>query len=222
MLTGMTERDWAIVLEVFDAAQSRRGQPGHDDRKFLEALRYFSVHTITYRTLPAEFGKWNSVWKRFWRLSRSGVFEAFFQCWRNAARRHIWCNRSHLGGNALDFHLTCGEASDSPQFETSLDIGPDICPRIALTDKGYDSPVNRTAARARGIAPAIPRRENAKQRARFLPKRLYKPRARIEQTIGKLKRFKRVAMRCEKTDISYSAIISLACGLMLVRSVHTA
>jgi len=46
--------------------------------------------------------------------------------------------------------------------------------------------------------------------------------ARIEQTIGKLKRFKRVAMRCEKTDTSYSAIISFACGLMLVKSVHTA
>ena len=45
---------------------------------------------------------------------------------------------------------------------------------------------------------------------------------RIEQTIGKLKPFKRVAMRCEKTDISYSAIISFACGLMLVESVHTA
>ena len=56
----------------------------------------------------------------------------------------------------------------------------------------------------------------------FFPKGLYKLRARIEQTIGKLKRFKRVAMRCEKTDISYSAIISFACGMMLVKSVHTA
>ena len=36
------------------------------------------------------------------------------------------------------------------------------------------------------------------------------------------KRFKRVAMRCEKTDMSYSAIISFACGLMLVKSVHRA
>ena len=35
MLTGMTERDWLTVLEVFDAAQSSRGEPGHDDRKFL-------------------------------------------------------------------------------------------------------------------------------------------------------------------------------------------
>ncbi len=79
MLTGMTEGDWEIVLEVFDAAQSGRGEPGHDDRKFLEALHYFTVHNITWRALPAEFGNWNSIWKRFWRLSRSGVFEAFFQ-----------------------------------------------------------------------------------------------------------------------------------------------
>ena len=79
MLTKMTEEDWEIVLEVFDAAQSERGEPGHDDRKFLEALHYFTVHSITWRALPAEFGNWNSIWKRFWRLSRSGVFEAFLQ-----------------------------------------------------------------------------------------------------------------------------------------------
>ena len=79
MLTGMTEKDWSIVLDVFDAAQSRRGEPGHDDRKFLEAVHFFTVHNITWRALPEAYGNWNSVWKRFWRLSRSGVFEAFFQ-----------------------------------------------------------------------------------------------------------------------------------------------
>jgi transposase len=79
MLTGMTERDWRITFDVFDAVQSSRGQPGRDDRKFLEAIHYFTVHSITWRALPEQFGKWNSVWKRFWRLSRSGVFEAFFQ-----------------------------------------------------------------------------------------------------------------------------------------------
>ena len=130
--------------------------------------------------------------------------------------------KADLDGNPLDFHLTGGEASDSTQFETSLDLGPDIRPRIAMTDKGYDSQANRAAALARGITPVIPRRENSKQRGRFFPKRLYRLRARIEQTIGKLKRFKRVAMRCEKTDTSYSAIVSFACGLILVKSVHTA
>ena len=41
-------------------------------------MHYFTLHNITWRALPAEFGNWNSVWKRFWRLSQAGVFEAFF------------------------------------------------------------------------------------------------------------------------------------------------
>jgi transposase len=108
----------------------------------------------------------------------------------------------------------------------SLDLGPDITPRVAITDKGYDSRANRAAARARGITPIIPRKANSKERGRFFPKKLYKLRARIEQTIGKIKRFKRIALRCEKTDVSFNAFISFACGLILIKflikSVHTA
>ena len=73
MLTKMTEEDWGLVIEVFHDCGSRRGDKGRDDRKFFEALHYFTVHNITWRALPAEFGYWNSIWKRFWRLSRSGV-----------------------------------------------------------------------------------------------------------------------------------------------------
>ena len=76
MLTQMSDADWEIVVEVFRAARSRRGDKGRDDRKFMEALHFFTVHNITWRALPAEFGNWNSVWKRFWRLSQKGVFEA--------------------------------------------------------------------------------------------------------------------------------------------------
>ena len=79
MLTGMTEEDWTRLLQVFAASCSRRGAKGCDDRRFLEALHYFTVHNITWRALPTCFGNWNSVWKRFWRLSRAGVFEAFFE-----------------------------------------------------------------------------------------------------------------------------------------------
>lgn len=78
MLTGMSEEDWDVVLTVFRSVRSRRGDKGRDDRKFLEALHFFTVHNITWRALPAEFGDWNAIWKRFWRLSRSGVFEAMF------------------------------------------------------------------------------------------------------------------------------------------------
>jgi transposase len=130
--------------------------------------------------------------------------------------------KTDFDGLPIAFHLTGGEVSDSTQLETSLDIGPDITPRAALTDKGYDSAKNRAACRERGIAPIIPHRSNTKRRPKFFPKRLYRTRARIEQTIGKLKRFKRVAMRCEKTVASYEAIISFACTLILVKSVHRA
>src|SRR5215213_9753079 len=74
MLTRMTDEDWERVVQVFRACRSRRGDKGRNDRNFLEAVHYFCVHNITWRALPAEFGNWNSIWKRFWRLSQSGVF----------------------------------------------------------------------------------------------------------------------------------------------------
>jgi transposase len=97
-----------------------------------------------------------------------------------------------------------------------------VTPRGVITDKGYDAQANREAARQRGICPIIPHRENARNRPRFFPKTLYKLRARVEQFVGKLKRFKRVAMRCEKTQQNYAAFVSLACIFVLVKSVHTA
>jgi transposase len=62
MLTRMTDEDWEIVVQVFRAVRSRRGDKGRDDRTFLEALHYFAVHNITWRALPAAFGNWNSIW----------------------------------------------------------------------------------------------------------------------------------------------------------------
>ena len=50
---------------------------------------------------------------------------------------------------------------------------------------------------------------------------LYKGRARIEQTVGKLKRFKRIALRCEKTAQNYGSLVALACAFILIKSVHT-
>ena len=62
MLTKMTEEDWVLVHEVFDACRSRRGgtREGTTARGF-EALHYFTVHNITWRALPAEFGLGNSI-----------------------------------------------------------------------------------------------------------------------------------------------------------------
>jgi len=91
-----------------------------------------------------------------------------------------------------------------------------------MTDKGYDAKANRQAARVRGICPIIPHRSNTKDRPSFFPKLIYKTRARIEQAMGKLKRFKRIALRCEKTAKNYGALVAFACAIIRIKSVHTA
>lgn len=78
MSTKMADADWLVALEVFRASVPRRGDKGRNDRLFLEAMHFFSTHNVTWRALPERFGKWNSVWKRFDRLSKAGVFEMFF------------------------------------------------------------------------------------------------------------------------------------------------
>ena len=78
MCTQMTEDDWTLALEAFRACLPARGAKAKDDRLFLEALHYFTLHNITWRALPQRFGNWNSVWKRFDRLGKAGVFEDFF------------------------------------------------------------------------------------------------------------------------------------------------
>jgi transposase len=122
----------------------------------------------------------------------------------------------------IAFDLTGGEASDGKHFEVLLELGPEVAPRAAVADKGYDAKANRDAARSRGICPVIPHRNNAKSKPKFFARALYKGRARIEQAVGKLKRFKRVAMRCEKTETNYRSFVALACGFVWIKSVHTA
>ena len=45
---------------------------------------------------------------------------------------------------------------------------------------------------------------------------------RASQGVGRLKRFKRVALRCEKTARNFRSIVSFAAGLCLIKFVHTA
>ena len=91
-----------------------------------------------------------------------------------------------------------------------------------IGDRGYDARTNRQAARARGICPAIPYRTTTKEKPKFFPKAFYRRRARIEQIMGKLKRLKHVALRCEKTDEIYGPFVALALSFILIKSAHKA
>lgn len=105
MSTTMSEKDWDVVVSVFRGCLPHRGDRGRNDRLFLEALHCFSVHNITWRAPPKRFGHWNSVWKRFSRLSRSGVFETFF------AELAASCKTAHLvqmvDSTVIRAHVAC-------------------------------------------------------------------------------------------------------------------
>jgi transposase len=103
-----------------------------------------------------------------------------------------------------------------------MDLGPDVRPRAAVADKGYDSKANRQAARTRGAVPDIPFRKSTKMIPRTFAKALYRGRARIEQAVAKLKRFKCIALRCEKTKRNFGSFVALAAAFILIKSVHTA
>lgn len=130
--------------------------------------------------------------------------------------------KTDRNGQPLGFELTGGEASDSLQFEALMKTGPDTKARAYIGDKGYDSDQNRELARAAGAVAVIPYRSNRRNITKRFAKALYRGRARIEQMIGKLKRFKRVALRCEKTARNFRSIVALAATFILIKFVHTA
>ncbi len=110
-------------------------------------------------------------------------------------------------GNPTGFHLTGGQACDLDGADALL---PDISAKTILADKGYDADVRvlEPIARAGKTAVIPPKRHRTNKR--FYDKHLYQARHLIENFFGKLKEFKRTAMRCDKTDSSFEAMIYLA------------
>jgi transposase len=86
---------------------------------------------------------------------------------------------------------------------------PGIKPRLVLADKGYDSDDFRQALLLRGILPVIPPRSN-----RIEPiacdYRRYKDRNRIERLFNRIKQFRRIATRYDKTALSFLGFLHLA------------
>ena len=63
----------------FPAGEARRSGRRRAIRLFLEAVLRRAGTGSPWRDLPEEFGKWNSVSKRFRRWARKGVFDRIFK-----------------------------------------------------------------------------------------------------------------------------------------------
>ena len=55
-----------------------RGTSGRDNRLFVEGVLWIVRTGSPWRDLPEQFGAWNSVFRRFSRWSRKGVWQRIF------------------------------------------------------------------------------------------------------------------------------------------------
>jgi transposase len=70
---------WAKIAALLPGKATDPGATGKDNRLFLEAVLWRARTGSPWRDLPSGFGHWNSVFQRFRRWVRAGVFERLFE-----------------------------------------------------------------------------------------------------------------------------------------------
>ena len=109
--------------------------------------------------------------------------------------------------------LTPGQAADVTQAETLIAGAPFA---VVIADRGYDSQDVVRAVEARGGEAVIPsRKTNAVQRP--IDRERYKDRNLAERFWSKVKQYRRVATRYEKTGRNFLAMLHVASIMVLLR-----
>jgi putative transposase len=75
----LSDEQW---LKVETLLPGRTGDPGRtakDNRLFLDAVLWIARTGAPWRDLPERFGEWNSVFQRFNRWAKKGVWQRVFE-----------------------------------------------------------------------------------------------------------------------------------------------
>jgi putative transposase len=75
---GLTDAQWRRIEGLVPGKEGDRGRHGEDNRLFVDAVLWLARAGAPWRDLPKEFGKWNSVFQRFRRWAKKGVWERIF------------------------------------------------------------------------------------------------------------------------------------------------
>ena len=76
----LTDDQWTKIRDFL--RQDANAYVGKDEqvcRKFVEAVKWVSRSGAQWRLLPAEYGKWNTIYKRFVRWCEHGVWQRMFE-----------------------------------------------------------------------------------------------------------------------------------------------
>jgi transposase len=72
---SLSDREWAMLKDDLPGKEGDAGQTAADNRLFVNAVLWIARTGAPWRDLPTRFGKWNSVYQRFNRWSRQGVWK---------------------------------------------------------------------------------------------------------------------------------------------------
>jgi putative transposase len=75
----LTDAQWGRIAPLVPGKEGDPGRHGQDNRKFVEAVLWMARTGVPWRDLPAEFGEWNSVFRRFSRWGKSGVWSRILE-----------------------------------------------------------------------------------------------------------------------------------------------
>ena len=116
-------------------------------------------------------------------------------------------------GCPVRFTLTAGQMGDAPQAGPLIE---GLVANIVMADTAYDADHLRQAIADKGAIAVIP---NNPSRAikHPLDKHLYAQRHLVECCFSRLKQFRRVATRFEKTARNYLAVVTLAAIVLWLR-----
>ena len=117
-------------------------------------------------------------------------------------------------GNPLAFTVTAGQRHDITQAESLLQhcrLTPAQQAEVeaVLADKGYDSNDFVETIRSLGAEAVIPSRKGRKKQRQH-DAELYKERNKVERFFGRIKHYRRVATRYEKSVQNYVSFLHVA------------
>lgn len=216
-------------------------------RLFVEGVYYVCRSGCQWRLLPTYYGDWRAVHKRFKGWSNRNIWQKLFEYFQQnpdvewvmidstIIRAHA-CSAGYgkdtqkqeaLGrskggfstkihalvdalGNPLKFLLTPGQQHDITQAEH---LAKDVLDEVMLADKSYDANhfIDRFTKK-----PCIPPRKNRKE-PRVYDEYLYQERHAIECFFGKIKHFRRIFSRYDKSALSYLSFLHFVGALIWIR-----
>jgi len=116
-------------------------------------------------------------------------------------------------GCPVRFLLTGGHRGDAPQ---AMPLMEGLAADVVMADAAYDSDKIRAVIADKAATAVIPNNPSRTRKYK-LDKHLYAHRHLVECCFSRLKQFRRVATRYEKTARNYHAVVTLAAIVLWLR-----